>query len=278
MMGSMFLATALLADGQSTNGIVISPGYIVIPAQPESPANVDVVRYDGSSCAATFVGTDELTQITVLHCEDAASEETLTPVSGAFGQQWIATDLLLGRQVTTFPINLDQRFVTDDGLRVYGLLEFDQPTSNGTALWSESGNWIGMTITPLFRNEAVTPGELLIQVRAAVPSHLLLSIAEDLIASGEVRHGAIGVETIDWVEPGSLTPTGAEVWTVVSQQSALSRGDVILRVDDHTISSADGLVSRLRFYREGDTVSLTILRQGEETTLQLQLAGLSEQS
>ena len=280
MTGSTFLATAHLANGQSTNGIVISPEYIAIPASAEVEAGtkVEVVQSDGNSCVARFVGTDELTQITVLHCEGATSVGTLTPGSAAHGQQWIASDLLLGRQVDTFPINLDQRFVTGDGIRVYGFLELDQPVSNGTALWSENGDWIGMTVSPLFRDDAVTPGELLIEVRAAVPSQLLLSIAEDLIASGEVRHGAIGVETIDWLESGSISPAGAEVWTVVNPQSELQRGDIILRVDDQTISTADSLVSHLRFYREGDTISLTILRRGEESTIQLKLAGISEQS
>lgn len=278
MTGSSFLATVQVTGSEAANGILISPGYVVVPASQtwDTATAIEVIRFDGSSCAAALVGTDRLTQITVLRCDDQTTGEIIEPVDSAFGQEWVATDLLLNREVPASPVNIDQRFVTKDGLRVYGLLEFDQTASNGSALWSADGGWIGMTISPLFRDEAVTPGERLVEVRAALPSQLLLNIAEEIISTGEVNHGAIGVETIDWIERGTFDPAGAEVWTVVTQESLLNRGDVILLVDDHTITSADSLVSRLRFYREGDTVSLTILRGVEQVTFELQLTGTSE--
>ena len=52
-------------------------------------------------------------------------------------------------------------------------------------------------------------------------------------------------------------------------QAGLKMGDVILKVDDTEIESMEDLTAVKKQYSAGDTVSLTIYREGQETTVEL---------
>ena len=76
-------------------------------------------------------------------------------------------------------------------------------------------------------------------------------------------------------QPGEVAAQGAQIQEVtdgsIAQSSGLEKGDVITKVDDTAITSADSLVATVRSYRPGDKVTVTYLRDGETGTASLQL-------
>ena len=271
-----YLVTARTEQGADVGGVAISSEHVAFPASVAMSNPLEVVLPDGAACEGSVAGTDYLTYITVIHCPGASLTEVPAGVLGTPDNPWTAIDLALKLRSDVVPLGTDQRFVTASGIRVFGMIEIGVPLSDGTSLWSQEGDLIGLTTNSFFRDDSVTPGETLIPVIAAIPGHMLIAISHDLIRSGTVRHGMIGVETIDWTQAGSIDPSGAQVLAIVQQESVLERGDVIFLIDDHVVTSANSLVSRLRLYREGDTISLTVHRGAEQLILELQLTGISE--
>ena len=105
----------------------------------------------------------------------------------------------------------------------------------------------------------------------AVPSDTVARIAADLIADGEVEHAYLGVATGDTssgdgasiaeVRPG--TPAAA---------AGLREGDVVTEIDGEAVADADELRTLIDARQPGDSVELTIVRDGEEQTIEVELA------
>ena len=58
-----------------------------------------------------------------------------------------------------------------------------------------------------------------------------------------------------------------------AEDAGLESGDVITRVDDQEITSADSLIATIRSYRPGDEVTVTFQRDGERASTRLRLEG-----
>ena len=77
-----------------------------------------------------------------------------------------------------------------------------------------------------------------------------------------VQRSAGGSATSPAVVPGSP-----------ADQAGIREGDIITKVNDQAIDGDHPLDATLSLYAPGDTVTLTILRDGQTTTVQLQLDG-----
>ena len=114
----------------------------------------------------------------------------------------------------------------------------------------------------------------------AVPSDTAVSVADQLIETGEVSSAYLGVRTTD------LSPEDAERFGLPVESGAIveqvepgsgadaagvRRGDIIVQLGDDPIENAGDLFGALRDYQPGDTVELTVVRDGEEQTLDVTL-------
>jgi S1-C subfamily serine protease len=57
-----------------------------------------------------------------------------------------------------------------------------------------------------------------------------------------------------------------------AEAAGIQVGDVVLRIDEQPITSVDALVLTLRSYAPGTTITLTLSRDGVDTTLEATLA------
>ena len=55
-------------------------------------------------------------------------------------------------------------------------------------------------------------------------------------------------------------------------KAGLAEGDVIVKVGDRSVGSADELTVAVQLYRVGQTVPVVLLRQGKQMTVQVTLA------
>ena len=72
-----------------------------------------------------------------------------------------------------------------------------------------------------------------------------------------------------------MVADGAQILNVrqggPASRAGVQEGDVVLRVDDRPIASADELVVAVREHPPGQTVSLGVVREGRPLTLQVTL-------
>ncbi|NTW98221.1 MAG: PDZ domain-containing protein, partial [Oscillochloris sp.] len=121
----------------------------------------------------------------------------------------------------------------------------------------------------------------------AVPSTIFRGVAEQLIATGKVSYPFLGVSylPIDGsiaaeldlpVQTGALIQSSRQGTPAVQPGTAAARaglreGDIITAIDDSQIDGDTSLRQLLLQYKPGDTVTLTVLRDGDESSVEVTL-------
>jgi putative serine protease PepD len=153
------------------------------------------------------------------------------------------------------------------------------PGNSGGPLLNAAGEVIGLndqieTNNTNGQGEGSSSG-----VGFATPSNSDVRIAKEIIATGQAHNAYVGV---------SLDPTvsgGAGISKGLGQNSAspiqpgspaakagLQAGDIITAVDGTHIASVNQFVATIANYAPGDTVTLTVNRDGQSKTIKLTLA------
>ena len=247
---------------------------------------------DQTRLDATLVGTDVYTDIAVLRVADFEAD-----VIAEFGH---TEDLRLGQTVIAIgnPLGLDFAGSTTMGV-VSG---HDRNVS--IPIMSSSGHYQDWSMTVLQTDAAINPGNsggALINLAGevvginsmkisgsiaegmsfSIPTYIALPIIEDLEAYGEVTRPLLGVSLVNLgfvpsniraeINLPEAVTTGVFVNEVtlnsMAHEMGVEAGDVITHIGDVEVS--DGTVFRqtLFTYREGDPLTLTIVRDGTTRTL-----------
>ena len=107
----------------------------------------------------------------------------------------------------------------------------------------------------------------------AIPINIARSVAKDLIKTGKVNRGYIGVRirAVDQTEADAIgldRPRGVRVDDVTKGEggdlAGLKQRDVILSVDGHNVDEPNTLQSVIGMHHAGDKVQLRIWRDGKE--------------
>ena len=269
----------------SGSGVIISPdGFIVTNDHVVEDADtLKIVMSDGLSYPAELVGTDPLMDIAVLKVEarQLVAIEFASMEGVQTGEPAIAVGNPLGLDggpsvtagvISAFNRTLVTDFVT--GQSLYGLLQTDAPItrgSSGGALLDVHGRLLGIT-TAIGLSDVGAEG-----LGFAVPVNLVEGIVNDLMAEGEVRHAFLGIRgssAFTEREDGAESPLGVEI--ILLDDSAIGDagaedGDVIVALDGRPVRSMPLLVARLRSYRAGDPVKVTMDRAGRTVEIDMVL-------
>jgi S1-C subfamily serine protease len=261
----------------SEDGYVLTNNHVV-----EDSEFVRVILLDGRIYQAEVVGTDPLTDVAVIK----VVAPNLTPIELAeiedvrIGDPAIAIGNPLGLRggpSVTFGIvsAFNRRLTVTATEELYGLIQTDAPItrgSSGGALLDGQGRLIGIT-TAIGVSDVGAEG-----LGFAVPVNIVVGIAEDLIANGEVQHaflGIVGENAFELTEDNARLPTGARIASI-EPDSAIGTagaqpGDVIVNLDDVLVANMNELVSLLRTYRAGETVEVSLLRGDQTIEIQVVL-------
>lgn len=111
----------------------------------------------------------------------------------------------------------------------------------------------------------------------AVPINTAKEVAEDLIRFGYVTNRAeFGISVIDVTDARSafmyrVPGTGVYIAEVkqdsAAQEAGLQVGDGIIKIGDEKVSTSKEVHNQLKKYKAGDSVTLTILRDNEEISV-----------
>ncbi|MDR6939289.1 trypsin-like peptidase domain-containing protein [Arcanobacterium hippocoleae] len=151
------------------------------------------------------------------------------------------------------------------------------PGNSGGPVFDAAGRVIGIasSIATVRATEHAPGGS--IGLGFAIPIDLAKNIAAQLIRNGVAEHAYLGVTIRDGVAVyGREQRLGAQVDTVQpgtpAANAKLREGDVIVAVNGRNVVSAVSLTGYIRQYQSGETVTLTIARNGELQELDVVLA------
>ena len=178
----------------------------------------------------------------------------------------------LGQTVTSGIISALGR----SGLGIEGYENFIQtdasvnPGSSGGALVDLDGRLIGINTA------IVGPSGGNVGISFAIPSNMARDIMAQLIGSGKVRRGQLGVAVQDLTPElarsfGLKRATGAVIAQVApgspAAASGLQVGDVVVAVNGKSVTNASSLRSAVGLTAPGQEIDLEILRHGASQTL-----------
>ncbi|MBM4219702.1 MAG: Do family serine endopeptidase [Gammaproteobacteria bacterium] len=263
------------------SGVIVDArnGYIVTNAHVvKNASEITITLVDDVELKAEVVGSDERSDVAVLRVKDAKlpAEMHLADSSRLqVGDFVIAIGNPFGLQhtVTSGIVSALGR----TGLSRDGVEDFIQtdaainPGNSGGALVGLDGNLVGI-------NSAILSGSGgNIGIGFAIPSNLVRSVMEQLIETGQVNRGQLGVMTL------SLTPDfrrslglaenaqGALVSQVVEGSAAdragIEPGDVITTVRGEPVRSNAELRKTIGMLKVGDSIEVGLLREGKPRTV-----------
>ena len=272
------------APGSGSGVILTEDGYIATCAHVVEGANsVKVTLNDDTSYDATIVGTDKKNDIAIIKID----AKDLTPaIVGdstilTVGSEVIAIGNPLGElrgTATAGIISATNRTIEVEG-QAMTLIQTDaaiSPGNSGGGLFDATGKLIGIVNAKVSDSRAEGLG-------FAIPVNNVLDEINDLLNYGYVTGRAyLGVTTQDvtlrsrsgmWYYSDGTRCAMVEkvVPGTAAEQVGIQSGDLILKVDDKTISSGDDLGNVIVGYKPGDKVTLTLQRDGKELTIDVTL-------
>lgn len=249
-----------------------------------------VTLLDKTKMSATLVGRDEKTDLAVLKITPPTplTDRQVADLGDSdkvrVGQWAIAigSPLHYEATLTVGVISAKGRDLTIGPTSSYrGLIQTDaaiNPGNSGGPLVNIDGQVVGINVA------IASPGGMgNIGIGFAIPVNQAKQVLDELIATGQVRRGYLGVKTSQ--ENRELSKelqelygvkAGALVESVVpgtpADKAGLKSEDVIVRFDNKPITSFDDLEAAVAATTPGRAVPVTVVRNRREETLQLTVA------
>ncbi len=273
----------------SNQGYVVTNNHVI-----DGTDSVSVVLSNGTQEKATVVGADQYNDVAVLKVEGTVpavaslgNSDLLKP-----GETAIAIGSPLGdfkNTVTEGVISATGRSIdTGNGYQMEGMLQTDaaiNPGNSGGPLVNLAGEVVGVN-TLIVRNSGNGSGAVAEGLGFAIPINTAQAVASQIIAKGYFAHPYIGI-TYQPIAPDIANmyklpvQWGAYVTNVASgspaSQAGIQEGDIITKVGDVAIDETHSYLNTLFTYKPGDTVTLTVIRNGKSTDLKVTLGESTHQ-
>ena len=267
--GSGFIYTA--------DGYIVTNQHVVANA-----SSINVTLYNGDTYPATLVGSDSDYDVAVLKID--AKDLPAVTLGSSTDVNVGDTVLAIGNPLGELTFSMSQGIVScvNRAINVEGtpfnMIQVDasiNPGNSGGPLMNLYGEVVGI-VSAKYSSYADTTVEGL---GFAIPINDVQSIIKDIIENGSVGNKAYmaitaGTMTQQMAAQYKINATeGVFVYSVedggAGDKAGLKLGDVITKLNDTQITSMEDLSAAKKGFKAGDTVTLTVLRDGKEITTQL---------
>lgn len=277
--GERFEPKARKASSLGSGVIVSENGYILTNHHVvEAADEVEVALVDGRKAKAKIIGSDPETDLAVLKVE----LENLPAITFGQSEQVRIGDIVLavgnpfgvGQSVTMGIVGALSR--SQVGINTFeDFIQTDaaiNPGNSGGALTDTSGNLIGINTAIYSR----TGGSL--GIGFAIPTHVARQIMEQIIQSGEVIRGWLGVSmqdmTQELAESFNLDDSkGALIASVLKEgpadKAGIRPGDILVAVEGKPVKNSADMLNLVAALPPGKPVTVTIIRSKQEKSIQV---------
>jgi 2-alkenal reductase len=271
----------------SKNGYIITNNHVV-----EGTKEVSIILSDGTNEKATIVGTDPYSDIAVLKTDGTVpavatlgNSDLLQP-----GETVIAIGSPLGdfkNTVTVGVVSATGRSIdTGQGYQVEGLIQTDAAINQGNSggpLVNLAGEVIGIN-NMIIRGSGT--GAVAEGLGFAIPVNTAQAVATQILAKGYFARPFMGI-SYQAISPNiAMTYHLPAQWGVYvtkvapnspASAAGLQVGDIITSIGDVQMDESHGYLNVLYTYSPGDKVTLGVLRDGKEISLEITLGESSHQ-
>ena len=273
----------------SEDGYIVTNYHVVQGMRGREVDEILVRLNDGTEYEAILIGSDSKTDVAVLKVEANASLPAVTLADsdllrvgdivfaignprdlGLTATQGIVSALERNRGGEILGAGSYENFIQTDAAINLG--------NSGGALVDAWGRLVGIN-TAIVSNSGGSIG-----LGFAIPVNMVLNVASNLIKSGEVPRGMLGLFPDDlsreMAEAFGLESTQGALVSQVQENSPASRGgirhgDIILKIDEREIDSAAELRLVVSQILPATRVAVTLIRQGETIVLPITLGSLT---
>ncbi|WP_293006711.1 Do family serine endopeptidase [Nitrosomonas sp.] len=264
------------------SGVIVSPnGYILTNHHVvETADEVEVALVDGRKTKARLIGSDPETDLAVLKI----NLKDLPAITFGQSQQVKVGDVVLavgnpfavGQSVTMgivgalsrsrVGINTFEDFIQTDAAI--------NPGNSGGALTDTAGNLIGIN-TAIYSRSGGSLG-----IGFAIPIHIAKQIMEQIVQSGGVIRGWLGVSmqdmTDELAESFNLdSPSGALIASVLkdgpADKAGIRPGDILIAIEGKSLKNSSEMLNHVAALPPGATVTATVIRNKQEKSFPVQI-------
>lgn len=262
----------------SADGYIVTNNHVVADAD-----DIQVVMKDGRELKATLVGRDEGTDLAVIKVVDPKTKGDFPYVN--FENQakprvgdWVITignPFGLGGTATAGIISAYDRDLGDSSSRFVNYIQIDAPINRGNSggpSFDIYGRVIGV-------NSAIySPSGGSVGIGFAIPADVAEATAKQLISTGKVVRGYIGVNIMDFNAEmaeslGLNNVKGAIVAEVVAGGPAAKAGllpdDILTAVNGTPVAGVSELTREVAKARPGESVKISVIRDGKPRVIEV---------
>ena len=272
-------------SGAGSGVIISSDGYILTCAHVVDGASNITVTINDKDYTATLVGEDTTSDIAVIKID----ANGLTPaVVGDSDTLTVGDNVLavgnplgeLGGTVTSGIVSALNRSVSiqsSGSVNTMSLVQMDasvSPGNSGGGLFNMNGELIGIVNAKSSSSDAEGLG-------FAIPINDAIKVAQDLLENGYVTgRPYMGITYLAVTDAQTAAQLGVNaygiyVMDVVSggpaDKAGLKAGDRIISIDNTEVAQKTDLGTLMQEHSAGDTLSITVARDGQMQTVSLTL-------
>ena len=284
------------------DGHIVTNNHVVAGAE-----KIEVTFSDGTIVSAQLVGADPDADLAVIKVDYPADQ--LQPVKLADSQQVKVGQLAVAignpfgheNTMTVGFVSAIGRSIPADGgtgtvsYTIPDVIQTDAPINPGNSggiLTDDQGNVMGVTA------QIDSPVRASVGIGFVIPSSIVGKVVPELIKSGKFEHTYLGISggslvpdlatamNLKSTQRGALVGKvtaggpadkagllGSEKQTTINGENVNVGGDVIIAIDNQPVKNFDDIVAFLaRSTEVGQTVTLTILRNGQQQDVKVTLA------
>jgi serine protease DegQ len=264
------------------SGVIVSEqGYILTNAHVvEAADEIEVALADSRRAKAKVIGTDPETDLAVIkidlprlpaitfgQSDQAQVGDLVLAIGNPFGVgQTVTFGIVSALSRNHLGINTFENFIQTDAAI--------NPGNSGGALVDINGNMIGINTAIYSR----TPGGASLGIGFAIPAATAKQVLDQLVQTGTVTRGWIGVAvqdlTSELAESLKLSETQGTLITEVfsgtpAYQAGMKAGDVLVAVDGKPVTDSSSMLTLISAIVPGSNAALKVIRAQKDVELKV---------
>jgi S1-C subfamily serine protease len=295
-----FFFNAVPIEGAGSGFVIDADGHILTNYHVVQGADtIEVILGDQSHYKAKYIGADTRNDIALIQIDPAGHKLATLKLGDSrnllVGQRVLAIGNPFGFEstLTTGVVSsLGRTVQTGDNTFIDEAIQTDASINRGNSggpLLDSHGDVIGIN-SAIYAPTGTTAG-----IGFAIPINTARRVAEDLITKGRVRRATLGAEgraiwpglaaarglgvqqgiLIERVEPGGPAAQaglrGGDRVVLAGLQQLRIGGDIVVAIDGKPVTSQVDLNLLLNREGPGDTVTLTVVRDGKKIDIRVKL-------